>query len=816
MQGTAQLLSSVFEALVDRVEGIIDEEEKVSHQQVAEKVTQTLASASRKQGVEAALMRPPIVQSGGKYSQSVGSDSRQLVYDVVHLGVGVVSGGLKAYCARSLLIEPTDSISRLYHTLLDLHSVAVGALTTGTALKEVYSKVSNALSAKDPELLKHLPNVLGSCNESVIARDSEAVAAEGEVYLLDLALLDIPRPAKFKSRDAVVSLIMGDTVEVRVSGGVVLTDIPRKYQDVSYFLEDGEEQPEKIELPEKTNRGVVRSSRLRSQASKQNIENEQSRKLHQKELRDRKLEELRDRFSSMSLDNTDNSKGLRSLSELRSYPSVDAFPEAAKKGHVFVDPRHESIIVPLHRQLVPFHVSTIKNVSKSEEGSYCYLRINFFHQGLGNLMRDTSFALPEPSTASSIYLKELTLRSSNSKNLLGVFRMIKELIKRVKTKEIEAKQKRDLVDQEKLIIIKGKRPVLQDLTIRPNLSGKKTVGFLEAHQNGLRFQSNRGEVTDIIYKNVKHAIFQPVENDLVVLLHFHLHNAVMVGSKKTTDIQFYSEAGIQSDDLEMRRRGGQDLDEIQQEQRERKYKEKLNHDFKHFVEAVQSVSNEELEFDIPYRELGFSGVPHKSNVFLMPSVNCLVNISDQPSFVITLNEIEVAHLERVQFALRNFDLVFVFKDYARPPAKITNIPAEFLEPIKDWLNDIDILYSESTNPLNWGNIMKEITRDLNSFADEGGWNFLQDESDSEAGSTAKEVEEMEVDSEFSEEDAESEDDESDFSEDDESEAEAPESSEEEDEEGMDWDELEEHARRQDSRKRPPIKGTPVPSKKTKK
>jgi nucleosome binding factor SPN SPT16 subunit len=29
----------------------------------------------------------------------------------------------------------------------------------------------------------------------------------------------------------------------------------------------------------------------------------------------------------------------------------------------------------------------------------------------------------------------------------------------------------------------------------------------------------------------------------------------------------------------------------------------------------------ELEFDIPFRELGFSGVPFKSQSFIMPTVN---------------------------------------------------------------------------------------------------------------------------------------------------------------------------------------------------
>ncbi len=31
-----------------------------------------------------------------------------------------------------------------------------------------------------------------------------------------------------------------------------------------------------------------------------------------------------------------------------------------------------------------------------------------------------------------------------------------------------------------------------------------------------------------------------------------------------------------------------------------------------------------MEFEIPFRELGFNGVPHRSTAFVMPTVNCLV------------------------------------------------------------------------------------------------------------------------------------------------------------------------------------------------
>jgi nucleosome binding factor SPN SPT16 subunit len=56
----------------------------------------------------------------------------------------------------------------------------------------------------------------------------------------------------------------------------------------------------------------------------------------------------------------------------------------------------------------------------------------------------------------------------------------------------------------------------------PMISGRKTEGVLEAHANGFRFISSKGEKVDLIYGNVKHAIFQPCEGEHVVLVHFHL------------------------------------------------------------------------------------------------------------------------------------------------------------------------------------------------------------------------------------------------------------------------------------------------------
>jgi len=48
------------------------------------------------------------------------------------------------------------------------------------------------------------------------------------------------------------------------------------------------------------------------------------------------------------------------------------------------------------------------------------------------------------------------------------------------------------------------------------------LGSLEAHTNGFRYTSVRGDKVDILYNNIKHAFFQPCDGEMIILLHFHL------------------------------------------------------------------------------------------------------------------------------------------------------------------------------------------------------------------------------------------------------------------------------------------------------
>lgn len=161
---------------------------------------------------------------------------------------------------------------------------------------------------------------------------------------------------------------------------------------------------------------------------------------------------------------------------------------------------------------------------------------------------------------------------------------------------------------------------LPDVWIRPAFGGKgrKVTGTLEAHANGFRYTSPKGEELDIMYRwvgwggvggqsslfgrsaaragtpgcsrsrqrgwlagwarappcpqcaggpslgspgsaatrcppcpgppppcsNIKHAFFQPADNEMIALVHFHLVNPIMVGKKKTNDVQVGGGGGL--------------------------------------------------------------------------------------------------------------------------------------------------------------------------------------------------------------------------------------------------------------------------------
>jgi nucleosome binding factor SPN SPT16 subunit len=118
----------------------------------------------------------------------------------------------------------------------------------------------------------------------------------------------------------------------------------------------------------------------------------------------------------------------------------------------------------------------------------------------------------------------------------------------------------------------GRRDTLDNVVIKPNLDGRKTIGNVELHQNGVRYASSKGQKVDIPFSNMKHAFFQPCgQDELIAIIHFSLKAPITLNNKKVTDIQFFKESGTAADDIDMKggRRRMNDLDELELEEKER-------------------------------------------------------------------------------------------------------------------------------------------------------------------------------------------------------------------------------------------------------
>ena len=294
-------------------------------------------------------------------------------------------------------------------------------------------------------------------------------------------------------------------------------------------------------------------------------------------------------------------------------------------------------------------------------------------------------------------------------------------------------------------------------------------------------------------------------------------------------MQFFKESGIAADDLDNKisRKRLTDMDELEQEERERQQRIKLNNRFANFVKLIEQQSERQtqrgaqsIEFDIPIEDLDFYGCPHKSVVKVRPTKYCLIAISEFPFFVIDIDDIEVVCFERVQFGIKNFDMAIIFKDFTTMK-RINSIPIEHIENIKEYLNDIGIIYAESVVNMNWTNVLQTIREDFEDFLENGAWKFLVDE-DEGSNAEGRESGEVESDESFSVDDEEGEDEESDFEEsdeddedDDEYESSGFEEEDELSEEGLSWDEMERQAEEEDRRaatRRVGKEAVPVPQK----
>ncbi|CAL8384026.1 unnamed protein product [Arctogadus glacialis] len=819
MKKAATITSEVYSKFFkERVMEIVDADEKVRHSKLAESVEKAIEEKKFLGGADPSTVEmcyPPIIQSGGNYSLkfSVVSDKNHMHFGAITCAMGI---RYKSYCSnlvRTLMVDPPQEMQDNYNFLLQVEEELLKELKHGCKISDAYNVVLEYVKKEKPDLVSKLTKNFGFAmgiefreGSLVLNAKNQYKLKKGMVLSISLGLADLVNKEGKKEEQKKYALFVGDSVQINEEeAATVLTPVKKKIKNVGIFLknDDEEDDEEDADDAEELLGKGARSAALLADRTRNEMTAEEKRRAHQRELANQVNEVAKRRLTEQ--------KGEQQIQKARksniSYKNGSQMPREKdiRDMKIFIDKKYETVVMPVFGIATPFHIATIKNISMSVEGDYTYLRINFYVPG-SSLGRHEGNIFPNPDAT---FVKEITYRASNLKapgdpsvpstNLQNAFRIIKEVQKRYKMREAEEKEKEGIVKQDILSVnLNRSNPKLKDLYIRPNIAQKRMQGSLEAHTNGFRFTSVRGDKVDILYNNIKHSIFQPCDGEMIIVLHFHLKNAIMFGKKRHTDVQFYTEVGEITTDLG-KHQHMHDRDDLYAEQMEREMRHKLKSAFKNFIEKVETLTKEELEFEVPFRDLGFQGAPYRSTCLLQPTSSSLVNTTEWPPFVVTLDEVELVHFERVQFHLKNFDVVIVYKDYNKKVTMINAVPVNSLDPIKEWLNSCDIKYTEGVQSLNWTKIMKTIVDDPEGFFEQGGWSFLDPESE---GSGGEEDSESEMEDETFNPSADEEEEEGvDSDEDYDSETEDSECSGasmgSEEESGKDWDELEEEARKAD-------------------
>eukprot|EP00548_Thalassiothrix_antarctica_P007330 CAMPEP_0194136608 /NCGR_PEP_ID=MMETSP0152-20130528/6618_1 /TAXON_ID=1049557 /ORGANISM="Thalassiothrix antarctica, Strain L6-D1" /LENGTH=1170 /DNA_ID=CAMNT_0038833343 /DNA_START=378 /DNA_END=3890 /DNA_ORIENTATION=- len=854
---------------IPKLEGIINEDQSIKHEDLAQALDTMIEDPSainlKIPQEDVASCYFPICQSGGTYDFRVSatSNSQKLKYDIIVLSLGA---RYQYYCSnitRTFLVDPPKAVSNNYELLLAMQDECRKAMRPGKPLKTVYKTAQKYLERqKRDDLLDKLPKNLGfamglefrDSNLTLTAKNPTPFKV-GMVFTLSCVLqnLELTAPQKLRiPKDSAVRQIdtyglqIADMITIGDGGGEILTKLRKQVTDISYTINDEEDEDEiqadaalarklaqepdsNRALSSNTRSGVRASSRLAKHTDPKDINDgaamrEKKQISLMKRRNEERLQELA-RKSNASGSNNENDKP----EELVTYRSSKHYPDhVSVPNQVKVDMEKQCVILPICGNPVPFHISTIKNVVLPDpDNRASYLRINFYTAGMavGKDAPVNTAKLVAKYAPYATFIREMTFRSLDPHTLTSAYRQITNLRKKMRLRELREQEEANLVQQERLVRTKNERvPRLSDLTMRPVFAGRKTQGNLEAHSNGLRFISTRSEIVDVMYNNIKYSIFQPCENEIMVLIHFHLKNPIMVGKKRQKDVQFFTEVVDASQTVDNNKRSMYDPDEMDDEQRERQLRKKLNAAFRDFCKKVDAVAKKngypDIEFDVPYRDLGFTGNPHKEMVFVQPTLNCLVNLTETPFFVVDLADIDHVHFERVTYMSKAFDIVLVRKDFTKPVQRIDMIDNSDRDAIQDWLTDMEITYTAGPMNLNWKQIIQTVAQDERFYMDteedevtakEAGWDFLrmygheddedvdEDEDDSgysDPGAVAGEEDDddAEATSESEEEDFDSDEDESD---------EYGDADEELEEQGMDWEDMERQAMRDDRATRRP-------------
>lgn len=468
------------EFFVEEMSQVLDEERAVTHKELCDKIDQKIDDTKFFQALKSKLpadfdstqldwIYGPVVQSGGNYDLKL---TAQADNNTLHAGTIIAGLGLryKSYCSmvvRTYLVDPNASQESNYKLLLNIHETLIKDARDGVIIKDLYNKALGIIKTKRPELEKHFLKSLGG-GIGIETRDTTLainpkntrVLKDGMTLCISTGFSDIENQPPQSKEYKKYSLLLSDTIRIRKDREPAnfTASAPSDLGSTSFFFKDDEEEPAappKAKSKKDPKVGGVAASnitttKLRAERHNQVDEGaEVRRREHQKQLAQKKHQEGLAQYSEAVGD--ENGVAQKKFKKFDSYKRDNQFPSRVKDLVIVVDAKASTVVLPIIGRPVPFHISTIKNASKSDEGEFAYLRINFLSPGQGVGRKDD-----QPfEDATAHFVRSLTFRSRDGDRMQDIATQITELRKSAVRREQEKKELEDVVEQDKLTEIRS-------------------------------------------------------------------------------------------------------------------------------------------------------------------------------------------------------------------------------------------------------------------------------------------------------------------------------------------------------------------------
>lgn len=289
---------------------------------------------------------------------------------------------------------------------MQLQKKVLESVKDGAVIRDIYANALGQVRAKFPELEGHFVKNLGSGigiefrdSATLLSAKNTRVLRAGMSLNISIGFQNLDNPAGKSPKEAKYSLLLIDTVIVTPDQPIVLTDSAKDKNAISFYIKDSDSDaaPKKAPPSRSEKRGEAKTTardRTRGQGKDVDDSDEQRRREHQKELHAQKQAEGLARFKDGGGD-TNGGKGPQ-VKKFESYKRVDQLPSTVRELRIVVDTRNQTIIVPIYGLPVPFHINTLRNASKNDEGDYVYLRLNFLTPGQGIGKQDALVAPLSP------------------------------------------------------------------------------------------------------------------------------------------------------------------------------------------------------------------------------------------------------------------------------------------------------------------------------------------------------------------------------------------------------------------------------------